>query len=551
MERPRYLQRVRLLLAPPVFEGNDERTRVAAWFQSMLLVILAVLLVYAAISPFMPNARYHFPIISLAIAITLGTLLLLRARRLRAAGWLFSGAIWALLTAASIWFNGLVGAVPTAYIALVILAGLLLGDLGAYFFAGLSAVTGAALYWADARKWLPPPLGMSPPATRLGVLVLMVAVAALVVRILNNAVRRAVHNELSLADSNCKLQSHQAALEQHNDLLQAMVQRCVEYMETVGEGNLAARLELPEGDLTVQDPLLVLGRRLNDTTARLQALTQRVRDTAAALSMAATEILTAISQQANGADEQSAMVAQACSTIEQVSAIARQTAQRAERVAALAQRTSEIADGGQQSVGATIAGMSEIKDKVEAISVNTGNLSAQAEEIGSIISTVKVIATRSNLLALNAAVEAARAGEAGRGFGVVAGEMRSLAQNSRTAADQVRGILAEVQHGVDATAAATREGVLRTVDGMTLAGEATAAIGRLLESIGESVQASLQIAAEADQQLAGMGQITAAMGHIDQVTAQSASNTQRIKEAAGELHRLAGQLSKAVEQYQL
>ncbi len=341
------------------------------------------------------------------------------------------------------------------------------------------------------------------------------------------------------------------SLEQRNQHLQDAVNRYVALMGEVARGNLSARITPDQGPDAAGSPLYRLGNSLNEMVVSLQKMTVQVRDTATNLSSSSSEILAATTQQASGATEQSAAIAQASATIDQVRTIASQTSDRARGVADQAMRTDQVSQSGQRAVTQSLAGMKEVKVKVDIIAQNILALSEQAQAIGQIISAVNDIASQSNMLALNAAVEAARAGEAGKGFAVVAGEVRSLAEQSRAATVQVRDILSEIQRGVNTAVMATEEGIKGADAGVRQTQEAGEAIRKLAESVSESAQAAAQIAASSEQQLAGMEQIALAMQNIHQVTAQSLNSTRQSERAAEELTRLAAQLREVVEQYQL
>jgi methyl-accepting chemotaxis protein len=269
------------------------------------------------------------------------------------------------------------------------------------------------------------------------------------------------------------------------------------------------------------------------------------------LSSATIEILTATSQQASGASEQFAAVSQASSTIDEIRAIAEQTAQRAQAVADLALDTARVSQSGEQTVNETIAGMAEVRRKVQSIAHDILDLSERAQSIGEIIAAVGEIADQSNMLALNAAVEASRAGEAGKGFSVVAQEVRALAEQSRAATQQVEEILTQIQGGVNAAVMTTEEGMKGTDAGMKLAEGAGGAIRELSKGVIESTQAAVQIASAADQQQAGMLQISQAMESIHQITAQNVAVAQQVDRAAEELSALAGRLGELLEEYRL
>lgn len=329
---------------------------------------------------------------------------------------------------------------------------------------------------------------------------------------------------------------------------QAAVAQYVGHMDMVARGILSARLSL-QYEWGEDDPLLVLGKSLNEMTAGLQRTVSQTRDAAGGLSAAAAQILAATTQQAAGASEQSAAITQATTTIEQVRAIAEQTADSARGVAELAQHTAAVSRTGERAVGDTINGMAEIRQQVESIAQNVVALSGQTHAVAEIIAATHEIATQSKMLALNAAVEAARAGEAGRGFAVVAGEVRTLAERSRAATARVQEILAEIQRGVAAAVQATEEGVRGTQVGVKLAGEAGLAIQHLADSVANSAAAAAQIAAAAGQQMTGVEQIGLAMQNINQVTVQTVASAHQTERIAGDLNALAGQLRQLVEQY--
>jgi methyl-accepting chemotaxis protein len=308
----------------------------------------------------------------------------------------------------------------------------------------------------------------------------------------------------------------------------------------------AQREQLEQANREIEERI----ERERSQFARLQQVLQQTQETASRLAAAATEILAATTQQSAGASEQSAAISQASTTIDEVRTIAEQTADRAQAVADLAQRTAQVSQSGQRAVADTIAGMEEVKGKADTIAGSILDLSEQAQSIGQIIATVSEIADQSNMLALNAAVEAARAGEAGRGFAIVAQEVRSLAEQSRVATEQVAEILTQIQGGINTAVMMAEEGMKGADVGRRLSGRAGQTIDELADSVTQSTQSAAQIAAAAGQQLTGMEQIAQAMGNIRQVTAQSVAGARQVEQTAHELSQLASQLRELVEEYQ-
>jgi methyl-accepting chemotaxis protein len=351
--------------------------------------------------------------------------------------------------------------------------------------------------------------------------------------------------------ANLELEKRATAEQEQREHLQTTVQDYVAYMTEVEGGNLATRLSFDGDGHRSDDPLLVLGHQLNQTTESLQGMIAGIREAASNLGSAAAEILAAATQQVSGANEQSAAISQTTTTVEEVKAISEQSTERAQAVVDTSQHTVEISAVGRQSVEDTIASMAQIKERVESIAENILALSEQTQQIGEIITTVGDIAAQSNMLALNASVEAARAGEHGKGFAVVAEEVRNLAEQSRQATAQIRTILLSIQDGINTTVMATEEGIKVVEGGVRLVAQASEAIEQLANAIDESAQVSMQMMAGGRQQASGVEQIAVAMQNINQVTVQGLASTRQAEKAAQDLNDLARSLSEIVEQYQL
>jgi methyl-accepting chemotaxis protein len=317
----------------------------------------------------------------------------------------------------------------------------------------------------------------------------------------------------------------------------------------------AVARRIADQDLTVQvqpqSPRDQLGQALATMVGTLRSSTARLAESVNTLAASASEILAATTQVASGAAETGTAIAQTTTTVEEVKQTAQLASQKARQVSDSAQKATQVGQAGRKSVSAAIEGMRHIQNQMESIAETVVRLSEHSQSIGEIIAAVNDLAEQSNLLAVNAAIEAAKAGEHGRGFSVVAQEVRSLAEQSRQATAQVRGILHDIQKATTAAVLATEQGSKAVEAGMRQSTEAGEAISQLSGTVNEAAQAATQIAASSQQQLVGTDQVALAMQNIKQASMQNVSATRQAETAALNLNQIGGTLKEIVARYRL
>jgi methyl-accepting chemotaxis protein len=279
-------------------------------------------------------------------------------------------------------------------------------------------------------------------------------------------------------------------------------------------------------------------------TAR--GITRPVRDIVSRLTSVGSEIQASTAQQATGASEQSSAVAETVSNVEEMRLTSEQSAQRAEQMTEKARESEAVAENGRRAVQEAVGAMRRVEERVGQVAQNMVGLAERTQAIGEIISTVGEIADQSNLLALNAAIEAVRAGEQGKGFVVVATEIRSMADRSKKATAQVKQILGDIQKATNVAVMSTEESTRSVNTTITVVDSAGEVIQRLADVIEETAVMAAQSSASARQQATGVAQVQQAMQNIDQVARQNVAAVRQVNQAAHDLTEVSGQLKALV-----
>jgi methyl-accepting chemotaxis protein len=282
----------------------------------------------------------------------------------------------------------------------------------------------------------------------------------------------------------------------------------------------------------------------------LSSIIAQLRATISEIAGAAAQISASSDQMSRGAKNQADQIGQVSSAIEEMTSVIVKSTQNAGSAAEVAKGASETAANGKEIVEDTIRGMQRIAQVVKGSSESIGKLSTSADRIGEIIGVIDDIADQTNLLALNAAIEAARAGEQGRGFAVVADEVRRLAERTGKATGEITAMIRGIQKDTGEAVSAMEAGIKEVDTGHKLADRAGEGLIEIVNMSQRVMQMIEQIAGATAVQSTSAEQIARNIDHISSVTNESAANAQQSASAAEELSRQAEQLQRMVEVFQ-
>ncbi len=288
-----------------------------------------------------------------------------------------------------------------------------------------------------------------------------------------------------------------------------------------------------------------LGSAANQTGSAVQQVNQAVQNVASGAqdtSRSAQETNAAVAQLsqaidgiARGAADQAKQVQGASATATQMASGVEQVAANANQVAAASEQTRAAAEHGAEAVQETVSGMAEIKDVVTRAAGKVEELGSLGEKIGAVVSTIDDIAEQTNLLALNAAIEAARAGEHGKGFAVVADEVRKLAERSGRETKQIAELIQQVQAGTQEAVKAMEQGSSKVEAGSSKAEQAGQALTEILQAVENTVTQVTEIAGAAQEMAAGARSVTEAMQSISAVVEENTAATEEMSAQSGQV----------------
>jgi methyl-accepting chemotaxis protein len=332
-----------------------------------------------------------------------------------------------------------------------------------------------------------------------------------------------------------------------NNIMNAVIQPIDEsskVLEHLAHGDLTVRMR---GDY--HGDYLKIKESINGMAESFNTALSDVSAAVGATASASSQISSSTEEMAAGAQEQTQQAAEVATAVEQMSKTILETTRNASDAANTAKQAGVNAKEGGRVVMETMEGMKRIAEVVKQSAATVQELGKNSDQIGAIIQVIDDIADQTNLLALNAAIEAARAGEQGRGFAVVADEVRKLAERTTKATKEIATMIKQIQKDTTGAVESMNRGTEEVEKGRTLAQQSGESLKEIISGSEIVVDVITQVAAASEEQSSASEQISKNIEAISSVTQESAAGTQQIARAAEDLNRLTANLQELLGQF--
>ena len=313
-----------------------------------------------------------------------------------------------------------------------------------------------------------------------------------------------------------------------------------------GDGDLSRRI-----NVTGNDGIDDLGRIFNGFIEKLQGIIRQVMDDSTNLVGVASHLNSISASSSNSALQQQSQIEQVATAMNEMTATVTEVAGNARNAADAAQAADGDVNSGMEIVSQTVQSINSLAAEVERANDVIRTLQSDSEEIGSVLDVIRGIAEQTNLLALNAAIEAARAGEQGRGFAVVADEVRTLASRTQQSTEEIQAMIERLQHGANDAVKVMEESHIQATKSVDQASETGAALQKITSAVNTINQMNLQISNAAEQQTEVAHEIDVSLNKINEASHESVSNASEASQESENLNSLATHLQGMMQQFKV
>ncbi|WP_095120920.1 methyl-accepting chemotaxis protein [Pseudomonas sp. Irchel s3f10] len=320
--------------------------------------------------------------------------------------------------------------------------------------------------------------------------------------------------------------------------------RAVQAAQTIADGNLTKVIEVDGKDEATQ-----LLQALATMQTNLRKTIEQIAGSATQLGAAAEELSAVTEEASRGLQQQNNEIEQAATAVNEMTAAVEEVARNAVSTSEASNQSTHAAREGRDQVVKTVDAIQTMTHDVQNTAQMIEGLAAQGRDIGKVLDVIRAIAEQTNLLALNAAIEAARAGEAGRGFAVVADEVRALAHRTAQSTQEIEKMVAGIQNGTGEAVSSMQQSNQRTQTTLEMARAAGVALEQITQSIHQINERNLVIASASEEQAQVSREVDRNLVNIRDLATQSAAGANQTSAATHELSRLAVDLNAMVARF--